>query len=191
MSRTLGYVRVSTEDKNQSVDGQQTAIINAGFNIPLFFADNTSGKVNPYRRPGFSSLMKIAKPGDTIVVTELTRLSRSTLDTLTLLENLKKADIAVISLADKDLSTDTPDGLLKVGLLALLSQRERMIISVRTKAGLAHARACGKRLGRPKAEGHDQAAQLLKGGMSVPEVAAATGLATRTIYKIRQAQSQV
>ncbi|EDY2029979.1 recombinase family protein [Salmonella enterica] len=185
MNRIFAYTRRSTDDKGQDVAVQETAILSAGHPVMMFFTDDASGKTAPAKRPGLARLIHLVKPGDLIVVTALDRLSRRTVDAITLLEDLAARDVGVLSLRESRLSTDTADGKFLITLHAALATRERDITSERVKQGLAHARAKGITLGRPQSPERAQAFALLAQGVSIEGVAVETGLSTRTVYRLK------
>jgi DNA invertase Pin-like site-specific DNA recombinase len=187
MNRIFRYCRVSTDDKGQDLTTQLHALIQAGYTGAIYFADELSGKIAPDRRPGLAALLKLAKPGDTIAITALDRLSRDTITALQLLQELHARNVAVVSLMESDLNTNTADGFFRVGIYSLLAQRERMLTSERVKLGLDNARAKGKQLGRPRSGKREHAAQLLYSGQSVEVVMSATGLSMSTVYRIKAA----
>lgn len=99
----LGYARVSTDD--QSLDIQREQLRAAG--CKRIFEEKASGKSADVRAE-LQALLKFAEPGDTIVVTKLDRLARSTLDMLRLITGLAKRGITFKSLAEPWASTDNP-----------------------------------------------------------------------------------
>jgi len=184
------YARVSTDDKNQDVNNQRTAIINAGHtDAKIMFSDETSGTVAPMKRDGFSRMMNVLRAGDTIVITALDRLTRSTVDGLSLVKELNERGITVISLRESEILTGTADGKFRVGIALLLAERERDVTSERVKQGLEHARARGKTLGRPPVNGEqiETARRMFAEGAKPAAVMAATGLSRASVYRIKSA----
>ncbi|EFO7976555.1 recombinase family protein [Salmonella enterica] len=188
MGRIFAYTRRSTDDKGQDVAVQESAILSAGHSVLMFFTDDASGKTAPANRPGLSRLLHHVRTGDLIVVTALDRLSRRTVDAITMMEDLASRGVGVLSLREARLSTDTADGKFLITLHAALATRERDITSERVKQGLAYTRAKGTRLGRPHKPERAKAIELLAQGMAVPDVVAATGLNLRTIYRLKAAE---
>ena len=88
--------------------------------------------------------------GDTLLVAELSRLGRNMLETLNLIDELIQREVQLIFVRQPELSTDGPHGQLLLAIYGHFAQTEREYISMRTKQGLAAARAQGKVLGRPK-----------------------------------------
>lgn len=141
----LGYARVSTSD--QSLESQKDALLKAGVELDYIYEEKVTG--TKADRPMLTELLKHARKGDQIVVYKFDRLSRSTKHLIELSEELAERKIELISIQD---NIDTTNGMGKAmfKILAVLSEMERDIISERTKAGLASARARGRNGGRPK-----------------------------------------
>jgi DNA invertase Pin-like site-specific DNA recombinase len=141
----IGYARVSTQDQN--LDLQIDALKAAG--CQRLFSDKTSGaKVD---RPGLEEALAFARDhqGDTLVVWKLDRLGRSLPHLIAAVKNLDDRGIGFRSLKES-IDTTTSTGRLVFHVFAALAEFERDIIRERTGAGLAAARARGRRGGRPK-----------------------------------------
>ena len=102
------------------------------------------------RERRIEELLSKLETGDTLLVAELSRLGRKHLETLTLVNELIQREIQLIFIRQPELSTDGPHGQLLFAIYGHFAQTEREYISMRTKQGLAAARAQGKVLGRPK-----------------------------------------
>jgi DNA invertase Pin-like site-specific DNA recombinase len=140
----IGYARVSTQDQN--LDLQKDALKQAG--CEKIIEDKTSGKV--MQRSGLDQLRDILRPGDVLVVWRLDRLGRSLKHLIELLTELEQAGIGFHSLQEA-IDTTTPGGKLVFHIFGALAEFERNLIRDRTQAGLAAARARGRKGGRPKA----------------------------------------
>lgn len=138
----IGYARVSTND--QSLDLQVDALKEAG--CELIFQESVSGKKK--NRPELEKLISHLRKGDSIVVWKLDRLGRSIRDLIDLINTFESKGVGFRSLKD-NIDTTTPTGKLIFHLFAALAEFERDVISERTKAGLAAARARGRKGGRP------------------------------------------
>jgi len=143
--RVIGYARVSTQgqvDDGVSLDAQESKIRAwAALNdaeVTLYRDEGISGK-RADNRPGLQSALHAAGKGDVIVVYSLSRLSRSTKDTLQLTELLQKKDVDLVSLSEK-IDTTSSTGKMVFRLLAVLNEFERDQISDRTKFALAYKR---------------------------------------------------
>src|SRR6476646_2229846 len=121
----VGYARVSTDA--QSLEAQMAALKAAG--CARLYAEKRSGAETD--RKALAKLMKEASPGDTVVVTRLDRLARSTRDLLNLLDRLGKDNIGFKSLRETSVDTTSPQGRLVVNILASISAFERELIHAR------------------------------------------------------------
>ena len=151
--RILGYVRVSTEKQNDQT--QQFAILNfaAGKNWSEeveFLTETISGTVPYYERELGNEIKKL-KEGDIIVVSELSRLGRTTGEILTLLNNLKEKKILVYAVkGGYQLNGNDISSKIITMMMALMAEIERDLVSLRTKEALARLKAEGKKVGRPQ-----------------------------------------
>lgn len=141
----LGYARVSTEEQN--LNRQIDQLKACGIDEKNIFMEKITGTKK--ERPALNRLLEYAREGDTIIITDLTRISRSTKDLISLVEELGKRGINIKSLKESWLDSTTAQGKLMFTIMAGLSQFERDLISERTKEGLKSARARGKNGGRP------------------------------------------
>jgi len=99
-------------------------------------------------RPVFDRLLSSLEEGDTLVVWDLDRAFRSTIDAVTQAERLQKRGVG-FQIVTLNVDTSTPDGMLVYTVMAAIAEHERKRLGQRTKEGLAAARARGQRLGRP------------------------------------------
>jgi len=183
----IGYARVSTPD--QSLDLQTDALQQAG--CERLFTDTVSGaRVD---RPGLDAALNACRPGDTLVFWKLDRLGRSLPHLVETVGDLGARGVGFKSVQEQ-LDTTTSGGKLIFHIVAALAEFERDLIRERTNAGLAAARARGRKGGRPK--GVDQrkqkAAVALKkeAGHSVREICAIIGISRNTYYKYTRADEQ-
>ena len=175
----IGYARVSTED--QKLDAQISVLKAAG--AERIFTDKLSGKTT--KRPGLDECLRAAEEGDVIVVAALDRLGRSLRSLLGVLDDLERRGVGFRAL-NLALDTTTPIGRFGVQMMGAVAELERGLISDRTKAGLAVAKARGKQIGRQvKATPArvEQARQLILAGKSYKEVSAETGLSEAALYR--------
>lgn len=142
--RKIGYVRVS--DRDQSEDLQLDALRNAG--CDLIYGDHgVSGAIT--KRSGLDDLLASLEAGDTLVVWKLDRLGRSTIHLLQLLSDLRDRGVDFQAIT-QGIDTTTAVGRMLYGQLAVFAEYERSLISERTKAGMAAAKARGVHVGRPR-----------------------------------------
>lgn len=138
----IGYARVSTQD--QTLDLQRDALTKAGCN--RIFTDSVSGAVS--ERPGLSEALQFARDGDILVVWKLDRLGRSLKHLIETVTALDERGVGFRSITES-IDTTTPGGKLIFHVFGALAEFERDLIRERTRAGLAAARARGRRGGRP------------------------------------------
>jgi DNA invertase Pin-like site-specific DNA recombinase len=145
----IGYMRVSKADGSQTTDLQHDALIAAGVAADHIYEDRASGKLDA--RPGLDAALKALREGDTLVVWKLDRLGRDLRHLVNTVHDLAKRGVGfkVISGHGASIDTTTPAGKLVFGIFAALAEFERELISERTKAGLASARARGRSGGAP------------------------------------------
>jgi DNA invertase Pin-like site-specific DNA recombinase len=139
----IGYARVSTNGQDLAL--QQEALKAAG--CEKVYAEKISGARSD--RPQLARMLKALAPGDTIIVTRLDRLARSTLDLLHTVDAITKAGAGFRSLADTWADSTTPHGKLMLTVLGGLAEFERSLIMARTQAGIVRARERGATFGRP------------------------------------------
>src|SRR5437773_1049154 len=144
MGQTIGYARVSTGDQDVSL--QLDALRQAGCADDQIFLDVASGTYTT--RPGLEACLQALAPGDTLIVWRLDRLGRSMLHLVTVMTELGQRQVGFRSLCDGVLDTTTATGELVFHIFSALAQFERRLIQERTRAGLAAARARGKKGGR-------------------------------------------
>lgn len=145
----LGYMRVSKADGSQTVDLQRDALIIAGVAPAQIYEDRASGRLDA--RPGLEALLKALRAEDTLVVWKLDRLGRDLRHLVNTVHDLTQRGIGfkVLTGHGASIDTTTPAGKLVFGIFAALAEFERELIAERTKAGLASARARGRRGGAP------------------------------------------
>lgn len=149
--RLLGYARVSTED--QATDAQIDELRAAG--CATIFQEQGSGASRA--RPELGRMLKEIQSGDVLVVVRLDRLARSVSHLLEVIDRLEVKGAHFRSLRDP-IDTSTPQGMFSLQVLGAVAQLERALISERTKAGIAAAKARGKMPGNPGLRARDPAA---------------------------------
>ena len=176
----LGYARCSTLDQN--LDWQIDALMKEG--CDRIFQEKFTGTRKD--RPELLRMMDMLREGDTVIICELTRLSRSVKDLFDLVEQVEKAGANIKSLKEPWLDTTTPQGRLLFTIFSGVSQFERELIRERTMEGLASARARGRMGGRPGKDKKivEQALTLYDSkAYSVDEISKTTGISRATLYK--------
>ena len=185
-SMLIGYMRVSKRDGSQCLDLQLDALINAGVEKNRVYEDLASGRKD--HRPGLDACLKALQPGNTLVVWKLDRLGRDLKHLVNTIDNLRKQNVGfkVLTGVGAQIDTTTPNGRLCFGIFAALAEFERELIAERTKAGLAAARARGRKGGRPR-KMTSTTLQMAMVAMSDPksnasEIAKRLGITTTTLY---------
>lgn len=176
----IGYARVSTDD--QHLDLQRDALAQAGCRV--IYEEKASGK--NAERPELAQALKALRSGDTLTVWRLDRLGRSLPDLVRIVTDLEQRGIGFESLTER-IDTTSATGRLVFHLFAALAEFERNLIRERTHAGLAAARARGRKGGRrPKldAQARREIDALLRGGVTAQDVARRYGVARSTLYNV-------
>jgi DNA invertase Pin-like site-specific DNA recombinase len=163
MRRVIGYSRVSTGwqvEGGISLDAQEAKItawaeLN-GYDTEAveIFTDAGLSGCRADNRPGLQAALSAVEGGGVLVVSSLSRLTRSTADTLALAERIERAGADLVSLTER-IDTTTAAGKMSFRLLAVLNEFERDQVSERTRAALAHKRATGHKTGGSIPFGYD------------------------------------
>jgi DNA invertase Pin-like site-specific DNA recombinase len=182
----IGYARISTYDQTEAL--QIDALKEAG--CKKIFNDVASGAKSD--RPGLKQALEYVREGDTLVVWRLDRLGRSLKDLIETVNMLAEKGVGFRSLTE-GFDTTTPGGKLIFHVFGALAEFERALIIERTQAGLAAARARGRKGGRkPKMTEKDveMARILMADRNAVPsEIAKRFGVSKSTLYR-RLAQTR-
>lgn len=185
-NKRIGYLRVSTEEQkpDRQIDGLKPY-------CDFLHLERLSAVAK--KRPVFEKVLSQLKHGDTLVVWDLDRAFRSTLDALTQTENLKERgiDFQVVTM---NIDTSEPMGEFFFTVVAAFAQLERRTISKRTKEGLKAARKRGKRLGRPPSMSKGQLIaakqKIANKEATIEEIAALNGVhpwtVTRAIKRLKK-----
>ena len=185
-----GYARCSTNELKQDIDRQKRELIKQGVAEENIYFEYESGtKID---RVEFNRLLETIDEGDTIIATEVSRITRSTKQLCEIIDVAKKKKIKLILgsfVVDCTVELDAlTEGILK--LVGVISELERNMISERVKSGIVNARAKGKVIGRPSIT-EDDIPQLFfrhypkfkSGDINKAEFARLCGLSYPTVYK--------
>lgn len=176
----IGYARVSTVDQNP--DLQIDALKAAG--CERIFIEKASGAQR--ERPELARALDITRSGDALIVWRLDRLARSLKQLIETVEDLEARGVAFRSLTEA-VDTASPGGMLVFQIFGALAQFERSLIRERTSAGLAAARARGRRGGRPPAlsprDIKAAKAMMADPDITMEHVAQKLGVAISTLYR--------
>jgi DNA invertase Pin-like site-specific DNA recombinase len=197
--KTIAYVRVSTDA--QDVTHQRLAVLEFAraerMVVDTFLEIQASSRYSLKVRQ-IEVLFDSLERGDTLIVSELSRLGRSVGEIITTVDRLVHHQIRVFALKEGLRLTGAQDlqSRVIVTLFGLFAEIERTLLSLRTKEALAAARAAGKRLGRPpgalgksKLDGKEQEIQTLLGlQVSKASIAKITGVDRSTLYHFMQSR---
>ncbi|MCE0488140.1 recombinase family protein [Ornithinimicrobium sediminis] len=178
----LGYARVSTLEQDEAL--QVDALTAAG--CGRIFVDKASGSLQ--HRPQLDALLEHLRPGDTVVVWRLDRLGRSLRHLIDTIQDLQARGVAFRSLTES-IDTSTPGGRLFFHVFGALAEFERDLIRERTHAGLAAARARGRKGGRPTVwtpEKLQVAQQMYDSGQHAITIARVLGVSRASVYRALQ-----
>jgi DNA invertase Pin-like site-specific DNA recombinase len=183
MHKTLAYLRTSTD--KQDLNNQRLEILeyarNNALHIDDFIEISISSRKNRRDRR-IEELLEKLTPGDTLVVTELSRLGRSTGEVISLIDELVACGITILILKQNltlNKGQDDIQSITMTTMLSLFAQLERSMISRRTKEALAAKKAQGVVLGKPKGliqsskfdQDRKRIVELLSLGVSIRKIA--------------------
>lgn len=186
MAKLIGYARVST--KQQDADRQVTDLLAAGVRRDDIYVDHgVSGARSS--RPAFDEAIKALHPGDTLLITTLDRLGRSTQNLLNFAELLRGegAALRVLNLGGGDVDTATPMGSMVFTVMAALAQMELDIKRERITDSVSKRRLAGKDLGGRRPAFTDSqirnAVRLIDSGEPAAQVARDLQMSRATLYR--------
>lgn len=186
-----GYARCSTDETKQNIDRQIRELIELGATKETIYLEYESGTKTD--RVELNKLLKAVNEGDTIVATEVSRITRSTKQLCEIIEFTKENKLKLVlgafivdcSRGELDPMTE---GMLK--MMGVFSEMERNMISQRVKSGMANAKAKGKQIGRPTTTTDDIPTVFLKHypkykskQINVTEFSRLCDMSRTTIYK--------
>lgn len=149
--KTIAYCRISTNQ--QDLEKQKHLLLEFAqknqWLIQEFIEVEVSSQKNQQLRK-IDILLEKLERGDRLLVAELSRLGRNMLETLNIINTLTEKEIQVVFVRQPELSTNSHHSKLLLAIYSYFAESEREYISIRTKQGLAAAKAAGKQLGRPK-----------------------------------------
>jgi DNA invertase Pin-like site-specific DNA recombinase len=149
----FAYLRVSTD--NQDVKNQKLGVLdycNAQNLNPIKFVEDTMSGTTPWKERSIGKLLADGKSGDVIIAAEVSRLGRSILQVLEILEVAAKKEISVHIAKNRMIMDGSMQSTITATILGLVAQIEREFISSRTKEALQKRKMDGMTLGRPKGE---------------------------------------
>ena len=177
----VGYIRVSTVEQHED---RQVKDLTENAKVSKVFMDKLSGKDT--NRPQLNAMLDYVREGDTVIVSEYSRLARSTKDLLNIIDTLENKGVTVISMKEK-LDTSTPDGEFMLTVLAGVATLERKLMLQRQREGIAIAKANGKYKGRQSkqkpADWESLKAMYMSRQITVSEIAKRCDVSRPIVYK--------
>jgi DNA invertase Pin-like site-specific DNA recombinase len=189
--RVALYARVSTHGQTAENQLRELRAVadRSGWIVVQTFCDTVSGTKEPESRPGFANLLRaIARHEvDVLAVWALDRLSRSLRELLGVFDMLNKAGVDLFS-HRQALDTGSASGRMLISLVGVFAEFERDLLVERVRAGLARAKAQGKRIGRPRTPERKAAEvrEALLAGRGIHTICRNLGIGSATVQRIRR-----
>jgi DNA invertase Pin-like site-specific DNA recombinase len=191
----VGYIRVSTEKQHPENQRDEINRYAAGneWAVDKWVVEVVSGKTRVKGRK-LDGLLRRMKKGDTLIVTEISRLSRSLTDIMGLMGKCMSKGINIYTIKEKYCFDDSINSKVLCFAFGLVAEIERNLISMRTKEALALRKAEGKQLGRkegfcPKMEvlmnNEDEIRKMLSAGMSNKDIYTSYNVSKSTFTKFK------
>ncbi len=181
MGHNLGYARISTADQDPQLQLDALALENC---LKVYTDTATGTKAD---RPQWNLCLSDLRPGDTLIIWKIDRLGRNLRDLIDIVTTLAERGVGVRSLTNGVVDTTSAHGKLVFGMFALMAEYEAALIKERTQAGLAAARARGRKGGRkPKmtSELIGKAQRMYDArGFTMAEIAESCAVTPMTIYR--------
>lgn len=174
----IGYARVSSVDQDLTVQNESLAA--AG--CERVFSEKKSGR-RANDRVALAEAMDFAREGDTLLVTRLDRLARSTQDLHNILAMLDAKGIGFRCLAQSGVDTTTTTGKLTLAILGAVAAFEADLRAERQAEGIAKAREAGKYRGRSRTTDYDQINKLRRQGLSPTDISKLLRVGRTTVYR--------
>jgi DNA invertase Pin-like site-specific DNA recombinase len=191
MRRAVFYLRVSTQDQTTANQERELRAVadRMGCDVLKVYKDHgISGAKGRDKRPAFDALCKDAarRQFDVVMAWSVDRLGRSLKDLVGFLSELHALKIDLF-LHQQGLDTTTPSGKAMFGMMGVFAEFERSMIQERVRAGLARAKAAGKKFGRPRIDSgteKDIRKALQRGETGMRKIAVKFGVGTGTVQRI-------
>lgn len=179
----IGYARVSTNDQVAGLEDQQRSLGATG--CRKLFSEQVSSVV---QRDQLAAALDFVRDGDTLVVTRLDRLARSTADLLAIVAMLdaKQVGLRILDFGGTAVDSKSPTGKMLLTMFAAVAEFERAIMLERQRTGIAKAKAEGRYRGRvPTARRQSgRVAELRASGKGASAIAAEVGISRASVYRI-------
>lgn len=185
------YARISTT--SQEISNQALQVSQAGYTVDSYYEDvGVSGTLPAMQREGFKEMMSKLQNGDTVITVEISRIGRSTSDTLEIVAKFTEMGVKLRILNLDGIDITSPMGKLILTVMAACATFERDLLVERTKSGLRRAVDEGKQLGSPLKHEPSKFAtmlQLLNSGEKITNVAYRFGISERQLYRLKKEYS--
>lgn len=179
----VGYCRTSCAEQVAGLDAQRRDLAATG--CTKLFVEQVSSVVV---REQLAAAMEFVREGDTLVVTRLDRLARSTTDLLAIVGTLERKGVGmrILDLGGADVDTRSPTGRMLLTMMAAIAEFERTIMLERQKVGVAKAKADGRYRGRvPTARRQSRrVVELHRSGKGASAIATEVGISRASVYRI-------
>ena len=177
----VGYIRVSTVEQHED---RQVKDLTENAKVSKVFMDKLSGKDT--NRPQLKAMLDYVRENDTVVVSEYSRLARSTRDLMDIVDTLKAKGVNVVSMKE-NFDTNTPQGKLILQTFMNIAEFERELMLQRQREGIAIAKANGKYKGRQSKQKPDDweslKAMYMSRQITVSEIAKRCDVSRPIVYK--------
>lgn len=177
----VGYIRVSTVEQHED---RQVKDLTENGKVTKVFMDKLSGKDT--NRPQLKAMLDYVREGDTVVVSEYSRLARSTRDLMDIVDTLKAKGVNVVSMKE-NFDTNTPQGKLILQTFMNIAEFERELMLQRQREGIAIAKANGKYKGRQSKQKPDDweslKAMYMSRQITVSDIAKRCEVSRPIVYK--------
>lgn len=179
----IGYARTSTVEQEAGIEAQRRDLQLCG--IEKLFSEQVSSVA---RRDQLEAALEFAREGDTLVVTKLDRLARSTSHLLSILDTLETKGVAlrILDFGGASVDTKSPTGKLMLTMFGAMAQFEREMMLERQREGIAKAKRDGKYKGRkPTARAkRNEVLQLKRDGVRPTDIAKRLGIGRASVYRL-------
>ena len=179
----IGYARTSTFEQKAGIEAQLRDLEN--ISVEKVFSEQVSSVSD---RPELDAALDYVREGDTLVVTKLDRLARSTMHLLSIVEKLeqKKVGLRILDFGGSEVDTSSPTGRLTLTMFAAMAQFEREMMLERQREGIAKAKREGKYKGRkPTALAKKEDVLALKAeGMGATKISKELSISRASVYRI-------
>ena len=178
----IGYARTSTTDQEAGFEAQIRDLKALG--IEKVFKEQVS---SVGQRAELTAALEFVRDGDTLVVTKLDRLARSTRDLLKIVDQLKDKGVGlrILDFGGSEVDTSSPNGMLILTMFAAMAQFEREIMLERQREGIKRAKDAGKYKGRKPTVRNcaDEIKALKEEGVGATAIAKKLGVGRASVYR--------